>query len=74
MACCARPMRSRPTLTPNATLASLLFFGAVYVLIFSFGTLFIYRLLRAGPTPASHSVEPSNAKRPLAMADAEDTR
>jgi cytochrome bd ubiquinol oxidase subunit I len=38
-----------PILTARSALISLLVFGAVYVLIFSFGTLFIYRLLRAGP-------------------------
>src|SRR6202012_1615920 len=38
-----------PFLTTRAATISLLVFCAVYLLIFSFGTLFIYRLLRAGP-------------------------
>src|ERR1700686_2300190 len=38
-----------PHLTVAATLTSLSFFGAIYLLIFTFGTLYIYRLLRAGP-------------------------
>jgi cytochrome d ubiquinol oxidase subunit I len=38
-----------PFLTTRAATISLLVFCVVYLLIFSFGTLFIYRLLRAGP-------------------------
>jgi cytochrome bd ubiquinol oxidase subunit I len=38
-----------PFLTTRAATISLAVFCAVYLLIFSFGTLFIYRLLRAGP-------------------------
>jgi cytochrome d ubiquinol oxidase subunit I len=55
-----------PGLTANAALASLLFFGAIYTFIFGFGTLFIYRLLAAGPA-AAPSGRPENAKRPLAV-------
>src|ERR1700739_3415102 len=39
-----------PFLTAPAALTSLIFFGAVYVFIFSFGTYYIYRLLREGPS------------------------
>jgi cytochrome bd ubiquinol oxidase subunit I len=39
-----------PFLTASAALTSLIFFGAVYVFIFSFGTYYIYRLLREGPS------------------------
>jgi cytochrome bd ubiquinol oxidase subunit I len=55
-----------PNLTTEATLISLIIFGAIYVLIFSFGTLFIYRMLRDGPKEV-RATEPSNPKRPLAV-------
>jgi cytochrome d ubiquinol oxidase subunit I len=38
-----------PFLTARAAMTSLLVFCAVYSFIFAFGTLYIYRLLRAGP-------------------------
>jgi cytochrome d ubiquinol oxidase subunit I len=38
-----------PTLTARSAFISLTVFCAIYALIFVFGTLFIYRLLRAGP-------------------------
>jgi cytochrome d ubiquinol oxidase subunit I len=38
-----------PFLTAPAALISLILFCAVYVFIFSFGTYYIYRLLRGGP-------------------------
>lgn len=55
-----------PFLTARAALSSLAVFGAVYSLIFAFGTYYIYRLLRAGPAGQS-IVPPVNAtpKRPL---------
>ena len=55
-----------PHLTVGETVASLIFFGAIYVLIFSFGTIFIYRLLRTGP--GASAPLPANANRPLAVA------
>ena len=55
-----------PGLTVGATLASLIFFSLVYLLIFSFGVLYIYRLLRAGPAIKGQSA-PTNPKRPLAL-------
>jgi cytochrome d ubiquinol oxidase subunit I len=55
-----------PHLTVNATLASLAFFGVIYVLIFSFGTLYICRLLNAGPA-ASKPVPQINSSRPMAL-------
>ena len=45
-----------PFLTPQAAAISLVVFCAVYVFIFAFGVLYIYRLLRAGP--AGHLVLP----------------
>jgi cytochrome d ubiquinol oxidase subunit I len=55
-----------PNLTVGAVLTTLIFFGAIYLLIFSFGTLYIYRLLRTGPT-APEPAQPPNPKRPLAL-------
>jgi cytochrome d ubiquinol oxidase subunit I len=56
-----------PSLSVGETITSLSFFAAIYVLIFSFGTIFIYRLLRAGLS-GTGAVLPANAKRPLAVA------
>jgi len=56
-----------PTLTVEAVMASLIIFVVVYLVIFSFGTLYVYRLLKAGPIEASHPL-PDNPKRPLAVA------
>ena len=58
-----------PHLTRGAALTSLIFFGAVYLFIFGFGTLYIYRLLRGGPTTARPTLL-SNPKRPLAVPNA----
>jgi cytochrome bd ubiquinol oxidase subunit I len=55
-----------PTLTAKAVTISLIIFAFVYLLIFSFGMVYIYRLLRAGPV-AAEPVLPNNPKRPLAV-------
>jgi cytochrome d ubiquinol oxidase subunit I len=55
-----------PTLTAPEAVTSLAFFVCVHALIFSFGTFFIYRLLRAGP--AATPLAAVNPKRPLAFA------
>jgi cytochrome bd ubiquinol oxidase subunit I len=55
-----------PNLTTGAVLTTLIFFAAIYLLIFSFGTLYIYRLLRAGPSAPEPAQSP-NPKRPLAL-------
>jgi cytochrome bd ubiquinol oxidase subunit I len=57
-----------PFLTARAALSSLIVFGAVYSMIFAFGTFYIYRLLRAGP--AGPSILPpvsATPKRPLSV-------
>jgi cytochrome d ubiquinol oxidase subunit I len=63
-----------PFLTAPAALTSLVLFGAIYVFIFSFGTFYIYRLLRAGPSrPAlqlSHGAAPN---RPMSLAEQSST-
>jgi cytochrome d ubiquinol oxidase subunit I len=56
-----------PTLTVQAVTVSLIIFVVVYLVIFSFGTLYVYRLLRAGPIETK-PVLPINPKRPLAVA------
>jgi len=59
-----------PFLTTRAATISLVVFCAVYVFIFSFGTLYIYRLLRAGPM-GSLVLPPASAipNRPMSVVD-----
>jgi cytochrome d ubiquinol oxidase subunit I len=59
-----------PILTARAALISLIVYCAVYALIFTFGTLFLYRLLRTGP--AGQLGRPASAasqRRPMSVAD-----
>jgi cytochrome d ubiquinol oxidase subunit I len=58
-----------PFLTTRAATISLVVFCVVYTFIFSFGTLYIYRLLRAGP--AGYLIVPQSAavpNRPMSLA------
>ncbi|MCA1452580.1 cytochrome ubiquinol oxidase subunit I [Bradyrhizobium sp. BRP22] len=59
-----------PFLTASAAMTTLILFVAVYAFIFSFGTYYIYRLLRAGPggipTAAPETAAPN---RPMSLAD-----
>lgn len=55
-----------PTLSVQAVTVSLIIFAVVYVVIFSFGTLYVYRLLKAGPVE-SKPILPLNPKRPLGV-------
>ena len=59
-----------PFLTTRAATISLVIFCAVYLLIFAFGTLYIYRLLRAGPE-GDLDRPPASAvpSRPMSLAD-----
>jgi cytochrome bd ubiquinol oxidase subunit I len=59
-----------PFLTTRAATISLIVFCAVYVFIFAFGILYIYRLLRAGPV-GSLVLPPVNAipNRPMSVVD-----
>jgi cytochrome d ubiquinol oxidase subunit I len=58
-----------PFLTANAAMTSLILFGAVYTFIFSFGTYYIYRLLRAGPGgPAADTLPSAVPSRPMSLA------
>ncbi|WP_375787023.1 cytochrome ubiquinol oxidase subunit I [Bradyrhizobium sp. Pha-3] len=58
-----------PFLTAYAALGSLLLFGAIYLFIFSFGTFYLYWLLRAGPSRHEpefrHDTSPN---RPMSLA------
>jgi cytochrome bd ubiquinol oxidase subunit I len=56
-----------PHLTVSATMSSLVLLSLTYLAIFSFGTLFIHRLIQAGlgETPVTVIANP---KRPLALA------
>lgn len=53
-----------PTLSVQAVTASLIIFAVVYLVIFSFGTLYVYRLLKTGPVASGPPV-PFNPQRPL---------
>jgi cytochrome d ubiquinol oxidase subunit I len=57
-----------PFLSTRAATISLAIFAIVYVFIFSFGTLYIYRLLRAGPSgyPGASAAVPN---RPMSLAE-----
>jgi cytochrome bd ubiquinol oxidase subunit I len=64
-----------PFLTTRAATISLVVFCVVYVFIFAFGTLYIYRLLRAGPV--GYSVRPPTTavpNRPMSLADGRSER
>lgn len=57
-----------PHLTTPQVATSLILFALVYSLIFSFGSLYIYRLLRDGPVPtAGLPSSGTNPKRPLSI-------
>jgi cytochrome bd ubiquinol oxidase subunit I len=55
-----------PFLTPRDVALTLVTFGAIYLLIFAAGILYIYRLLRQGPSPTPVHPLHTNPKRPLA--------
>jgi cytochrome bd ubiquinol oxidase subunit I len=59
-----------PFLTAPAAATTLILFGAVYTFIFSFGSFYIHRLMRAGP--AGSTIEPPLAaapNRPMSLGD-----
>jgi cytochrome bd ubiquinol oxidase subunit I len=58
---------STPNLSIAAATSSLVLFVCIYAVVFSFGTIFIFRLLRAGPTGPG-PIAATNPKRPLAIA------
>jgi cytochrome bd ubiquinol oxidase subunit I len=59
-----------PFLTARAALTSLIVFCSVYTFIFAFGVVYIYRLLRAGPTGGLVVPTPGAVpQRPLSVVD-----
>jgi cytochrome d ubiquinol oxidase subunit I len=58
-----------PFLSARAALMSLVIFGTIYVFIFSFGTFYIYRLLRAGPDRRLIGAAAAVPNRPMSLAD-----
>ena len=53
-------------MTAKAVTISLIIFALVYLFIFGFGMVYVYRLLRAGPV-GDEPVLPTNPKRPMAL-------
>ena len=63
-----------PFLTARSATISLVVFVVVYALIFAFGTLYIYRLLRAGPGGRLLAPTPAPTPgRPMSLADQDAT-
>jgi cytochrome bd ubiquinol oxidase subunit I len=60
-----------PFLTTGEVLFSLLGYVLVYVVFVLFGTYYIYRLLRRGPTGEAAPIPNATASRPMAFSDAE---
>jgi cytochrome d ubiquinol oxidase subunit I len=58
-----------PILTTRAAFISLVVFCVVYALIGSFGVLFIYRLLRAGPGQLAPAPASASARRPMSVVE-----
>ena len=57
-----------PSLTTGDVLASLIGYVVVYMVIYSFGLFYLYRLLRAGPTGPQGEITGATAMRPMAAA------
>jgi cytochrome d ubiquinol oxidase subunit I len=62
-----------PTLTTADVLTTLIGYVVVYSVVFSFGMLYIYRLLRAGPTGDTAAPATGTGRRPMAFADRAET-
>jgi cytochrome d ubiquinol oxidase subunit I len=66
-------LRTSDAVTPSLTTGSVVFSLAAYVLVYAvfagFGTFYIYKLLRDGPSAAAGAVPNATASRPLAFAD-----
>jgi cytochrome d ubiquinol oxidase subunit I len=61
-----------PFLTAPAALTTLILFGAIYLFIFSFGSFYIYWLLRNGPAgPAIKLPDDALPNRPMSLAEKE---
>ncbi|QIG47219.1 cytochrome ubiquinol oxidase subunit I [Nordella sp. HKS 07] len=66
-------LRTRDAVTPSLTtgdvLLSLIGYVLVYAILGSFGTYYIYKLLRQGPAAPAEPIPNATANRPLAFAD-----
>jgi cytochrome d ubiquinol oxidase subunit I len=62
-----------PSLTAGDVLTSLIGYVVVYTIIFSFGFVYIYRLLRDGPTEPGPDITRATGKRPMAAAGSAKT-
>jgi cytochrome d ubiquinol oxidase subunit I len=66
-------LRTRDAVTPSLTSGDVLFslsgYFLVYAVIMAFGTYYIYKLLREGPTGAAIPVPGATPNRPMAFAD-----
>jgi cytochrome d ubiquinol oxidase subunit I len=58
-----------PALTTGEVLFSLIGYVVVYATFISFGTYYIYKLLREGPAVEARAIAGATAKRPFAFAD-----
>ncbi|MBN9531657.1 MAG: cytochrome ubiquinol oxidase subunit I [Alphaproteobacteria bacterium] len=57
-----------PFLSTHEVAATFVLIASIYMLIFGFGVLYIYRLLRAGPVPTpAISLHGTNPSRPLSL-------
>ena len=62
-----------PTLTGAQVLATLIGYIVVYTVIFAFGMLYIYALVREGPTSSEAKLTGVTAMRPMAAAGSAET-
>jgi cytochrome d ubiquinol oxidase subunit I len=58
---------STPDLAAASVMTTLILFSCIYIVIFGFGSLFIFRLLQTGPSAQTPAGGP-NPKRPLVVA------
>jgi cytochrome bd ubiquinol oxidase subunit I len=66
-------LRTKDAVTPSLTSGDVLFslstYFVVYCIIVAFGTYYIYKLLREGPTGEATSIPGATPNRPMAFAD-----
>jgi len=66
-------LRTADAVTPSLATSTVLFSLACYVLVYAvlggFGTYYIFKLLREGPTVAATAIPGATASRPMAFAD-----
>ena len=66
-------LRTADAVTPSLTTSTVLFSLVTYVLVYAvfigFGTYYIFKLLRQGPTVEATAIPGATARRPMAFAD-----